>query len=88
MENEELNVNEATNETLCNIIICFQYTGLFEERSLECMEELVRRRENGDDFPFETIIEEGVNKLPKFKLDMKKIFSNGYNINDFINNSK
>ena len=91
MENnidEELNVNEATSEALCGIIICFRYTGLFEAKSLECMKELIQRRENGNDFPFEETIEEELKKLPKFKFDLKKIFTNSFDINQILNNLK
>lgn len=57
-----------TSEALCDIVIAYRYVGVLRDRALVCMQELAKRREAGDQFSFESYIEQELAKLPKFDL--------------------
>ena len=60
-----VSLGDAPPEHLCDVVIAFQYLGLAKQNALECMQELARRRTDGDQFDFEKYISEEMNKLPK-----------------------
>lgn len=62
------------SKKLCEMIVCDRYLGFNEEISVICMEELAKRRENGDDFNFEEYIENSLKTLPILN------FNNGMDI--------
>ena len=75
LEFPELNVNDIVNNIsdydvikLCDIIICHRYLGFNKEIAVACMEELGRRRINGDQFDFEEYIDREFRNLPKIEL--------------------
>jgi hypothetical protein len=76
-ENEdfEANIKHFSSEKLCEIIATFRYLGMMRENAIKSMEELALRRTNGDQFDFETRINEIFQSFPAFKLDLKKIFN-------------
>lgn len=45
-------------------IVVFRLLGIRKEIAIKCMEELQRRRQNGDDFKFEEYIEKELKKSP------------------------
>ena len=53
------------SEKLCEMIVCERYIGFHPEVSVLCMEELARRRDAGDEFDFETHIDNAYKSLPK-----------------------
>jgi hypothetical protein len=71
------NIGNYTSEKLSEMIVCNRYFGSFQEVAIICMEELSRRRQAGQDFPFENYIEEQFNKLPELKLT-------GINLRDIL----
>lgn len=77
-ENQDFDkiILEMPSERLCEIIISHRYLGLFEKESIKAMEELSRRRSCGDQFEFELYIENNLNKLPKYSLNLKNMFLN------------
>jgi hypothetical protein len=83
------NVGSFTNERLCEVIVVYRYLGIMQDESIACMEELAKRRLNGDVFEFEANIDEKLNTLPKFKLDMKKIIgSSVFNLSSLFGGFK
>lgn len=58
-----------TSEKLCEMIVCERYFGFHPDVSIMCMEELAKRRINGDNFPFEDYIEQAYAGLPKLQFD-------------------
>lgn len=66
------NINKFSTKKLCEIIICNRYLGVYADLITKCMEELSKRRENGDDFNFEEFIETEMNKLPNISIAFKK----------------
>jgi hypothetical protein len=71
----ELNVSDIINNLssydvvkLCDMIICHRYLGFNKEIAVACMEELGRRRINGDQFDFEGYIEREFRNLPKIEI--------------------
>ncbi len=62
-------VPNCTSEKLCEMIVCERYLSFGEKVSPICMEELVRRRVAGDDFDFESYIDQAHKKLPVINLN-------------------
>jgi hypothetical protein len=57
-----------SSQKLCEMIVCDRYFGCFRDVSVMCMEELAQRRLDGDQFPFEKVIDEGYKTLPELKV--------------------
>lgn len=76
-ENEDfdLNITSFSSEKLCEIIATFRYLGMMKDYAIKSMEELSKRRDAGDQFNFETRVNEILQSFPTFKLDLKKIFN-------------
>lgn len=53
-----------TSQKLCEMIVCDRYFGGFREVAVICMEELSKRRQNGDSFQFEKAIDDAFKTLP------------------------
>jgi hypothetical protein len=53
-----------SSQKLCEMIVCDRYFGCFNEIAIICMEELSKRRQAGDDFVYETYINEAFKQLP------------------------
>lgn len=69
------NLNKFSNTKLCEIVITNRYIGVMRDEAVLSMEELVKRRNNGDNFDYETYIQQEFEKLPKLDLDLNKILS-------------
>jgi hypothetical protein len=54
-----------TSEKLCSIVVCNRYFGNFKDMAVSCMEELAKRRIAGDNFDFESYIDQSLAGLPK-----------------------
>lgn len=67
-------IHEFSTTKLCDLIINYRYLGLFRELYVASMEELSKRRQNGDNFDFEKYIEENLNKLPKITLQVDNLY--------------
>ncbi len=65
-------IKQFSPQKLCEIIVVARYLGSMREEAIKCMEELTRRRANGDAFQYEPFIEQAGKKLPNFKTWMKK----------------
>jgi hypothetical protein len=64
IEKVKENVPLYTNEKLCEMIVCDRYFGFEQKVSPICMEELAKRRANGDTFNFEEYINKFHQELP------------------------
>jgi hypothetical protein len=58
---------------LCEMIVCERYIGFHPDVTTLCMEELSRRRINGDNFDFESYINQAFNSLPKLDFTIPDI---------------
>lgn len=58
------------SKKLCHIIVSHRYLNMNKELAILAMEELSKRRQNGDDFNFEAFIEESINELPPLNFNM------------------
>lgn len=65
MDKVRAGLPEATNEKLCEMIVCDRYFGFGEQISSLCMTELSKRRIAGDTFDFETYIDQAYKSLPE-----------------------
>lgn len=80
MENEfELNeeqiqkdLSKYPSEKLADMVIAHRYLGLFKQTCVLAMEELAKRRENGDDFNYEGYIDTNIATLPKLNFGNKE----------------
>lgn len=65
LENEiQAQIPNFNSKKLCQIIVCDKYFKLNKEMTVLCMEELAKRRINGDDFKFEEFIDDSLKELP------------------------
>jgi hypothetical protein len=64
------NLSQYSIVKLCDIVICDRYLGFNNELGIACMEELGRRRANGETFNFEEYIDKEYNDLPKIEATM------------------
>lgn len=58
-------IKKASSKILAGFVVVYRTLHIFKERSILCMQELMARREAGDDFNFEEYIENEVNSMPK-----------------------
>jgi hypothetical protein len=71
------NINSYSSEKLCEMIVCDRYFGCYREIAIICMEELSRRRSDGDNFHFESYIDNALKELPDLNI-------NGINLRDVL----
>lgn len=64
------NITQYSSLKLCEMIVCDRYLGFDKEITVFCMEELARRRNNGDNFKFEEYIENSKKELPVLDFSM------------------
>lgn len=65
MMNDLEDIKNAPSKILAGFIIVYRTLHIFKERNILCMQELMERRNSGDDFNFEEYIENEVNSMPK-----------------------
>lgn len=58
-------IPNATSETLAAHIVLYKALNIGREFAILCMEELARRRSNGDDFEYEDYIKTKIAEIPK-----------------------
>lgn len=68
-------VPEFSSEKLCQIIVCDRYFNLNKDLAITCMEELAKRRIDGDNFEFENYIESSFKELPVLDFSMPDLRS-------------
>jgi len=59
--------SRPSSEFLAVQVVVFRTLGINEEAAIESMAELARRREEGEEFDYETFIEEKAAEIPKLK---------------------
>lgn len=62
------NLPQYGNQKLCEMIVCDRYFGFEKKISTICMEELARRRSEGDTFAFEAHIDQITKEMPVIDL--------------------
>lgn len=62
-----------TSVKLCEMIACNRYLGFEKRVAIMCMEELSDRRLKGDNFDFETHIEECISSLPPLNFNLPNL---------------
>lgn len=60
---------ENNSKALAAIIVAYRSLGMCKAEAKDAMIELMRRKDNGDDFDFEKYINEKLSLLPKSTLD-------------------
>lgn len=75
MSEEELKakIPEFNSVRLCDIIVAHRYLGFYKALQIPCMEELAKRRMNGDQFEFEQYIEDSFKDMPKIEFDLTNL---------------
>ena len=69
------NLPTYTNERLCEMVVCDRYFNFNRTLAVMAMEELSKRRQNGDTFDFEKYIDDAFNSLPKLDFGMPDLRS-------------
>ena len=62
-----ISIGFSTSETLAAHVVIYKTLNMDKEIALLCMKELAHRRELGEDFDYETYIEEEIKKIPKMR---------------------
>lgn len=73
LEKIKSKIDTYRTPVLCEMITCNRYFKINNELTIICMEELAKRRVNGDNFNFEEFIENSLNDLPKIDLSIPNI---------------
>jgi hypothetical protein len=73
LEEFSKSLDKMSNNKLCEIIVANRYLGILRDIAILCMEELAKRRLNGDSFLYEQHIEQILSTLPKINLDLNQI---------------
>ncbi len=81
MNKVKANIPSYSNEKLAEMVVCDRYFGFGEKISVICMEELSKRRSNGDTFDFEGYIDKSYKELPvlNLNLDIRAILQQAIN---------
>ena len=66
-------LNDQSSEYLCALIISNRYLNLYKEESVKAMEELSSRRQKGENFDYESYIEDKLNSLPDLNIKNENI---------------
>mgnify|MGYP001158804191 CR=1 FL=1 len=70
-------IENLTSDKLCDIIVTYRYLGINKDLALEAMNKLSERRVFGDNYQFESVIENKIKELPKIEtsvFDLQSIF--------------
>jgi hypothetical protein len=60
-------IPEMSVQALASHIVLYKSLGLFRDFAIKCMEELAKRKANGETFDYDSFIKEELNKIPKLK---------------------
>jgi hypothetical protein len=74
------NLNQFSMRKLCEIVVTDRYLGSFKREAIMCMEELAKRRAEGDLFDYEDFIDNQMKKLPEFKINLTTKMHIGYDL--------
>lgn len=66
-----LDSNVYDSESLASYIVAYKYLNINKDFAVFCMNELSRRRNLGEDFDFESFIEDKLKSLPKIENETK-----------------
>lgn len=73
-ESQMASVSTSASKTLAAYVVVYRSLGMNQDIAIVCMEELMKRRAEGDDYNFEAYIDEEVAKIPQPKgMDYAKI---------------
>lgn len=72
-EDIKANLPTLPSTKLADLVVANRYLGIYHELSILAMEELAKRRTNGDEFAFEQYIDENFNSLPKLTMNASTI---------------
>lgn len=75
LESTKLDIPNFDSDKLCEIVVCYRYLNLHKDLSILAMEELSKRRLNGDSFDFESYIEKSLNSLPEIDFSIPNFSS-------------
>lgn len=74
-------ISSFSSENLANIIVCYKYIGMYKDIFIAAMQELAKRRGDGEVFDFESYIESSLKELPDIGVKITN-FSGFINLNE------
>ena len=84
-----ISVGFSTSESLAAHVVVYRTLGLDKELAQVCMKELARRRTLGEEYNYETYIEEKIKEIPKPKgVDFKSLSVNVDDLKNLIGGIK
>ena len=86
LEDIKKKIPDLHSTRLCEIIVSSRYLNLDEDLTIKCMEELGKRRAEGEVLEFENIIEQTLAGMPVLDFnipDLRKVISNISGKKDF-----
>jgi len=77
MSEEELltKLPEFKSIKLCDIIVAHRYLGFYKKLYVPCMQELAKRRIDGDSWDFEQYIDDQLKDMPKLNFNLNDLNS-------------
>lgn len=63
-EGQMASVSTSPSKNLAAYVVVYRSLGMNKDIAIACMEELLKRKEAGDDYDFESYIDEEVAKIP------------------------
>jgi len=57
--------DKPSSEALAAMIVAYRSLGLFKDEAKQAMADLAKRRDEGDNFDFESFIDSKLNEVPK-----------------------
>jgi hypothetical protein len=75
IEQAKANIPNQSSTKLAEMIVCYRYLGLYKDVSMLAMEELGKRRSDGDEFDYEDYISSKLNTLPKLTVEKPNVGS-------------
>jgi hypothetical protein len=67
LEEKQKLIPSMSMDALAANVVVYKALGLYKDFAIKCMEELARRKNQGDTFDYEKFIEEELKKIPNFK---------------------
>ena len=82
LENAKLKIPTFDSEKLCEIIVYYRYLNFNKDLAVLSMQELAKRRLEGDSFDFESYIQKSMSQLPALdfsSFDIRNVLTNMVN---------
>lgn len=67
-----IDLKDKDSKALAAMVVVYRHLHLEKEQAIACMEELVKRKANGDDFDYEGYISDNLKEMPSSQMGSKE----------------